>query len=129
MKTRYYLSMVSIVLITFPIDLVIYFTSNLPEIYIARVEYGDHYIFIGWFGFNLFTFGIVNLVGSVFISKPIQTFMSDNDDPNLIYSKVQKLPVVSTIWVISLGAFYSAFVLMTFWENLIDQMMRTYYIL
>ena len=127
MKTRYYLSMLSIVLMTISVDLVIYFTSNLPAIYSSRGEYDPDFIFFGWFGSNLFIFVVVNLVGSVFIFKPIQTILSSNGDISLISNNVQRLPVVSAIWVISIGAFYTAFVLTTMWENLVDPIMATYY--
>lgn len=126
MRNKYYFSMLSIVLITLSMDLIVYFTSDIVTIY--EKQYSGVELFIGWFGFNLFVFGVINLAGSAMIFRPIQKFLLESGDPKMISGQIANLPTISSIWVFSLGVIYSVFVLFTIKDYLNNLISIVYFI-
>jgi len=99
MKKRYYLSMLSIYLLSLAIDC-IYLTSHKSLS-----------MFISMIIPNFLVFGLVNLLGIYLLYKPIDRMFMGKIDPDEVKKRIKNLAWHSSIWIFFVGIL-SGFVLL-----------------
>jgi len=99
MKKRYYLSMLSIYLLSFTIDC-IYLTSHKSLS-----------MFFSMIIPNFVSFGLINLLGAFFIYKPIDKLFAGKINPSKVKKRIDNLAWHSSVWIFFVGVL-SGFVLL-----------------
>ena len=99
MKKRYYLSMLSIYLLSLAIDCVYFISHKSLSMFFSMTIP------------NLLVYGFVNLIGIYFLYKPIDHLFNENKDTLQAKKRIDHLTWYSTIWIFFVGIL-SGFVLL-----------------